>query len=131
MVTIYPEGFYEYLPPDPRIGSMCKMGKYLTKYVRHLAIANFRLYEYDGVRVIFWFQGHDGGIHYMTMPVFKFIMALTRHIPTKQIKMIMHYGAYFRKMNAKYKKFLVQRSLGNANLEEFESRRHNICPVCG
>ncbi len=45
--------------------------------------------------------------------------------------MIRHYGAYFQKLKAKYNRFLVQRSLSNANLKEFEPRRNNICPVCG
>jgi len=41
------------------------------------------------------------------------------------------HGAYFRKLKAKYKRFLVQRSLRDANLEQFEPRRHNKRPVCG
>jgi hypothetical protein len=131
LFTVYDDGFYAYLPPESRIGSMRQMGKYLARYVRHPAIANFRLYGYDGIHVTFWFQGHDGEIHYMTLTVFDFIRALTRHIPARQFKVIRHYGAYFRKLKAKYKRFLVQRSLRDANLEEFEPRRHNICPVCG
>jgi hypothetical protein len=42
--TVYSNGFYSYLPLESRIGSMWQMGKYLARYVRHPAIANFRLY---------------------------------------------------------------------------------------
>jgi hypothetical protein len=79
LFTIY-DGFYAYLPPESRIRSLRFMGKYLARYVRHPAIANFRLFGYDGKNVTFWFQDHKKIKHFKTMKVPDFIRALTRHI---------------------------------------------------
>jgi len=131
LFATYPKGFYAYLPPESRIGSLRLMGKYLARYVRHPAIANFRLLGYDGKNVTFWFQDHKKVMHHKTMMVPDFIRALTRHIPPKQFKVIRHYGAYVRKSKDVFRNYLALRGIRQAKVEEFEPVRHNICPVCG
>jgi len=131
LFTIYPKGFYAYLPPESRITSLKHMGKYLARYVRHPAIANYRLYGYDGKNVTFWYHDHENIKHFKTMTVFDFIKAITQHIPARQFKVIRHYGACWRRMKARFRNFIALRSLRQANMEEFEPVKHNICPVCG
>jgi hypothetical protein len=127
----YPEGFYAYLPPESRITSLRNMGKYLARYVRHPAIANFRLFGYDGRNVTFWYQDHENKRHYKTMAVFDFMRAITQHIPARQFKVIRHYGACWRRLKSRLRNFLALRSLRQANMEEYEPVRRNICSVCG
>ncbi len=51
----YPNGFYAHLPKESRIKSKRDVSKYVGRYVRHPAIANYRLYGYDGEKVTFWY----------------------------------------------------------------------------
>jgi len=127
----YPNGFYAYLPEESRITSKRKISKYIGRYVRHPAIANYRLYGYDGENVTFWYKDNQKVIHFKTMGVFEFIASLIQHIPEKQFKMIRHYGAYCRKLKKKYQKYLPQRSITQLKLEEIGANRLSICPVCG
>lgn len=127
----YPKGFYAYLPPESRITSLRKMARYLARYIRHPAIANFRLFGYDGKRVTFWYQDNKKVRHYKTMAVSDFIRAIIQHIPDRQFKVIRHYGAYWRKMKARFKAFLYRCSLRQSKLEEFKPLGRDICPVCG
>ena len=50
----YPEGFYVYLPKEARITNKKRIAKYVARYIRHPAVANTRLYRYDGETVTFW-----------------------------------------------------------------------------
>ena len=131
LFTIYPKGFYAYLPEESRIRSLKDMGKYLARYVRHPAIANFRLHGYDGERVTFWYLDNEGGRHYRTMAVFDFMRAIVQHIPDRQFKVIRHYGAYWRRIKSRFRSFLRQLSLRQSKLDEFETIGRNICPDCG
>jgi len=124
------DGFYAYLPPESRIRSLKELGKYLARYVRHPAIANFRLFGYDGKNVTFWYVDHDGKKHYKTMEVFEFIRALIQHVPDRQFKLIRHYGAYWRRMKARFRKYLHQSSIRQSKIEEFKPLGWKICPVC-
>ena len=131
LFKLYPKGFYAYLPEKSRIRSLRDIGKYLARYVRHPAIANFRLYGYDGERVTFWYLDNKGVKHYRTMEVFDFIGAIVQHIPPKNFKMIRHYGAYWRRIKARYRAFLARVSLRQTTVEEFKPYGKDICPVCG
>jgi len=124
------DGFYAYLPPESRIRSLKELGKYLARYVRHPAIANFRLFGYNGKNVTFWYVDHDGKKHYKTMEVFVFIRALIQHVPDRQFKLIRHYGAYWRRMKARFRKYLHQSSIRQSKKEEFKPLGWKICPVC-
>ena len=130
MFKDYSDGFYAYLPPESRIRSLKELGKYLARYVRHPAIANFRLFGYDGKNVTFWYVDHDGKKHYKTMEVFEFIRALIQHVPDRQFKLIRHYGAYWRRMKARFRKYLHQSSIRQSKIEEFKPLGWKICPVC-
>jgi hypothetical protein len=55
----YPNGFYAHLPPESRITSMRMVARYIGRYIRHPAIANCRLYGYDGKNVTFWYKDNQ------------------------------------------------------------------------
>ena len=74
----YNEGFYVYLPKESRVNNPGKIARYVARYVRHPAIANFRLYYYDGDKVVFWYQDHDDNKFYVDMLVEDFIYSLIR-----------------------------------------------------
>ena len=80
----YNEGFYVYLPKESRVNKPGKIARYVARYVRHPAIANFRLYYYDGEKVVFWYQDHDGNMFYVDMFVEDFIYSVIGHIPDRQ-----------------------------------------------
>lgn len=126
----YPNGFYAHLPPESRITSMRMIAKYIGRYIRHPAIANCRLYGYDGKNVTFWYKDNQEVVHYTTMKVSDFIEALIQHIPERYFKMIRHYGAYSRGLKGKYVKYLSLKSIGQLRLKEIGVKPHSICPVC-
>jgi hypothetical protein len=125
------DGFYVYLPEKSRIRSKKEIAKYVARYVRHPAIANYRLAGYDGEYVTFRYKDSEGVIHYKTMKVFDFIQALIQHIPDPQFKMIRHYGAYCRKWKRIFVNNIALRSITQTKLYDFRKNGINICPVCG
>ena len=129
----YPEGFYVYLPEESRITNKQKIAWYVARYIRHPAVANTRLYEYDGKSVTFWYKDHEDKKIYVTMEVEKFIQALIQHIPDRNFKMIRYYGSYGRRIKKLYSGYL-QRSLNQTTFDDFLKKR-NVwapkCPHCG
>jgi Putative transposase/Transposase zinc-binding domain len=127
----YNNGFYVWLPKESRIKSNREVGKYVGRYVRHPAIANYRLASYDGKKVKFWYDDRDGKRHWITMEVDEFIGALLRHIPDKQFKMIRYYGAYCRKWIGKYRKLRGLSSITQRCVDDSRGGRKFRCPKCG
>ena len=127
----YGEGFYAHLPMESRITSKRRITRYVGRYVRHPAIANYRLCSYDGEQVTFWYEDNDEVRHWKTMDVEDFILALIQHVPDRHFKMIRYYGAYCRKWKGRYSEYLEQESIAQATLDDFEERWAPRCPRCG
>ena len=125
----YPKGFYVHLPKESRITNIKKIAKYLARYIRHPAVANTRLYRYDGKTVTFWYGDHDGKRHFVTMTVREFIKALIQHIPDRNFKMIRYYGAYSRGIKRRYSGYL-QRSIRQATFDDFLKNPNKWAPTC-
>lgn len=101
--------------------------------IRHPAVANTRLYRYDGKTVTFWYEDHGGKRNFVTMGVREFIKALIQHIPDRNFKMIRYYGAYSRRTKSRYAGYL-QRSIKQSTFEDFITKVNKwapICPNCG
>ncbi|RZN36668.1 MAG: hypothetical protein EF813_06955 [Methanosarcinales archaeon] len=75
--------------------------KYVARYIRHPAVANTQLNQYDGKTVTFWYGDHGGTRHFVPITVREFIQALIQHIPDRNFKMIRCYGAYSRRIKGK------------------------------
>ncbi len=126
----YREGFYAYLPEESRITSKRGIAEYVGRYVRHPAIANSRIYAYNGKEVSFWYKDNQGVRHNKTMEVYDFISAIIQHIPEKQFKMIRYYGAYCRKWKRAYTGYLTQESITQCKIEDLPEKYIPKCPKC-
>ncbi|MDY6966510.1 MAG: transposase, partial [Halobacteriota archaeon] len=86
----HPEGFY--VRAKDTINNKKGMVRYIGRYIRHPAVAESRIEDYDGKEVRFWYEDYDGNKHYVTMNVEEFISAVIDHIPDKQFKIAKHFG---------------------------------------
>lgn len=127
----YPNGFYVYLPKKGRIVRKRDIARYVGRYVRHPAIANSRITEYDGINVKYWYKDNEEKRYDCSLPVMDFIKSIIQHIPERQFKMIRYYGIYSRKLKRKYQAFLGQQSIRQLKLPKSTSERCIICPNCG
>jgi hypothetical protein len=127
------DGFYVHLPEESRITNKQKIARYVARYIRHPAVANSRLYRYDGDSVTFWYKDQENVKHFVTMKVQEFIKALIRHIPDRNFKVIRYYGAYARRIKKRYSGYL-QRSLKQMTFSDFPKKPNTWapkCPFCG
>ena len=129
LYNIYPNGFHAHLKKEVIYG-YGNLLKYIGRYINHPAIANTRIYSYDGKEVRFWYEDDKEMIHFVTMEVDDFITALLQHIPEPQFKMIRYYGAYSRKKKKRYRTYLVQESLSKKVFPVYSKRRGPKCPDC-
>lgn len=129
MYNKYTNGFYVWLHSRGRIVNPKQIMKYVGRYVRHPAIANSRIFYYDGKIVKFYYLDENNKRIEITMPADKFISALIQHIPPTQFKLIRYYGAYSRKSKRKYGA-KVQSSIKQLNLYDFGLERIKYCPYC-
>jgi len=94
----YQKGFYVYA--KRRMESAKGAAKYIGRYLARPAIAEYRIIEYDGERVRFWYEDHETGERKEEeLGVLEFIGRLACHIPKKNFKMVRRYGLYRRDLN--------------------------------
>lgn len=98
MYKKYPKGFYVNF--KRRLSDTRQAVKYIGRYLARAAIAEYRIEEYDGERVTFWYKDHDDGHKVkVTMDVIEFIGKITQHISLKGFKSVRRYGLYSRRRN--------------------------------
>lgn len=129
MYEKYKKGFYVWLHIRGRIKHPKHIAKYVGRYVRHPAIANNRIYYFDGKIVKFYYINNEDFRVDVSMSVEKFITALIQHIPPPQFKMIRYYGAYARRSKGKYGA-RAQSSIKQLNLYYFGLEKTKYCPKC-
>ena len=129
MYKRYSNGFYVWLHKRGRIKNKKVISKYVGRYVRHPAIANSRIFDYDKKRVKFYYTNNEDVRVNVIMEVNQFITALIQHIPPSQFKMIRYYGAYARRLKGKYGA-CVQSGIKQLNLYHFGLERIKTCPIC-
>lgn len=129
MYRRYRKEFYVWLHKRGRIIPPKLIAKYIGRYVRHPAIANSRIYYFNGKIVKFFYVNNEEIRINVTMAVEQFITALIQHIPPPQFKMIRYYGAYARRSKSKYGS-KVQSGIRQLNLYSFGLERINRCPFC-
>lgn len=131
------DGFYVWLHRAGTIEDPKDIARYLGRYVRHPAIANSRIKEFDGMKVTFYYEEFREGDtikHEVVMHVDDFITALIQHIPDSQFKMIRYYGAYARRCKKIFGIYASQSSIENTfqdSLYMFGWKLKPICPHCG
>jgi uncharacterized OB-fold protein len=114
MFEKYANGFY--VRAKDRIWNQKQINKYVVRYVRHPAIAESRIVDYDGDKVTFYYEDEFDEKHYVTMPVLEFMHQLLQLIPDEGFKMIRHYGLYARNKRRKVRKIM-------AKLKKFNLRK--------
>jgi len=125
----YKEGFVVYIKPE-RIHSKKRLAQYIGRYVRHPAIANSRIVDYNGKGVTFYYVDHDKNKNYKTIPVFDFISSIIQHIPEENQRLIRYYGTYSRNS---LRKVVIQSSIRQSILSDYgknKEKRAAYCSVC-
>lgn len=124
----HPEGFYIYA--KRRVTKPKRIARYIGRYLRHPAIAESRISDFnvETNMVTFWYEV-DGEKKTVTMPALEFIDRLVRLIPDKNLKLIRYYGLYSRRTSAKLQKMLTPLSREKPRVEP--KKEVVKCPKCG
>jgi len=124
----YPEGFYIYA--KRRVTKPRKIARYIGRYLRHPAIAESRIADFNPETnmVTFWYE-LDGEKKTVTMSALEFIDHLVRLIPDKNMKLIRYYGLYSRRTRGKLQKMLTP--LSREKLRTQPRKEVVKCPRCG
>ena len=140
----YPDGFYVNVQKPMKDAEHAIF--YIGRYLGRPAIAEYRIVEYDGEQVTFWYKDHESGQReYVTLPVYQFMARLVQHIPLKNFQMVRRYGFYARNVSEKIRDVVATLKKGVQKVFEFftgkkkwRERRTNsfgkdplICPYCG
>jgi hypothetical protein len=101
-----PEGFYIYA--KRRVTKPKRIAAYIGRYLRHPAIAESRISDFnvETNMVTFWYD-EDGAKKFVTLSALEFIDRLVRLIPDKNLKLIRYYGLYSRRTQGKLQKMLT------------------------
>lgn len=92
----YQKGFY--VNAEQRMRDAKGAAKYIGRYLARPAIAEYRIINYDGKSVHFWYEDHQTGKRVdVTQPVYKFLFNLIQHISPKHFRMVGRFGLYSRR----------------------------------
>lgn len=138
MFRQYRRGFYVHAKPRVKEGQ--GVSRYIGRYIRHPAIADKRIVDYDGEKVRFYYE-QDGQRREQEMGVLAFIHGVVRHIPPKQFKMIRYYGLYAPRKASRVRALMEQIGKAIGRVVRRLSWRRRIqrdfhrdpltCPRCG
>ena len=114
--------------------------RYLARYVRHPAISQSRILDYDG-KVVTFVYTRDNKKLVRKLPVFEFIEKVLSHLPDKYFKVVRHFGMYGRRCRAMYQKLMeklhrfahktVRRFNWRWKVRKFQGQDPYACPSCG
>ncbi|MFD1038220.1 transposase [Virgibacillus byunsanensis] len=101
----YPNGFY--VNAEKKMKNAKQVAKYIGRYLARPAIAEYRIVEYDGRTVHYWYEDHRTGKRVeKKASVYKFLFELLQHIPPKHFRMVGRYGLYSRRSHRKAQQIL-------------------------
>ena len=125
----YPKGFVAYARPE-RIYKRKDLIGYIGRYVRHPAIANSRIIDYNGKGVTFYYEDHDKNLQFKTMEVFDFISVIIQHIPERNQRLVRYYGSYSRKKINTLNKKSNQSAITDFTEGKMKKKRTFYCSIC-
>ena len=123
-------GFYVYA--KRRVSSPRGIARYVARYVRHPAIAESRISEFNMLlnTVTFWYNDSDnGGRRCVTFGALEFIGKLVRLVPDRNLKLIRYYGLYSRRTKGVLQKILT--SLSREKRCVVRKKEVIKCLLCG
>ncbi|MGY3718862.1 transposase, partial [Sutcliffiella cohnii] len=96
----YPHGFY--VNAEKKMKNAKGAAKYIGRYLARPAIAEYRITNYDGRSVEFWYEDHQTGKKIVVQSsVYQFLIKLLQHIPPKHFRMVGRFGLYSRRSYSK------------------------------
>ena len=124
------EGFYVFA--KRRVTSPRGIARYVARYVRHPAVAESRISEFNRLinTVMFWYKDEASGERkFVTFGALEFIGRLVRLIPDRNLKLIRYYGLYSRRTKGKLLKVLTPLSREKSLIQ----RKKEVikCSICG
>ncbi|MGY0695042.1 IS91 family transposase [Virgibacillus sp. FSP13] len=101
----YPKGFY--VNAEKKMTNAKRVAKYIGRYLARPAIAEYRIEDYDGKTVHYWYEDHKTGKRVdKKIPVYRFLFEILQHIPPKHFRMVGRYGLYSRRSHRKAQQIL-------------------------
>ncbi|MEH7093129.1 transposase [Cytobacillus firmus] len=92
----YQKGFY--VNAERKMKDAKGAAKYIGRYLARPAIAEYRVVNYDGQTVHFWYEDHQTGKRVdEILPVYRFLFNLIQHIQPKHFRMVGRFGLYSRR----------------------------------
>lgn len=122
------DGFYVYA--KRRVTKPKRIAGYIGRYLRHPAIAESRISEFDVETnmVTYWYE-EKGERRFVTVPALEFIDRLVRLIPDKNLKLIRYYGLYSRRTKGVLQKVLTP--LSREKVVVARRKEEVKCSRCG
>lgn len=121
-------------------GKTKQAARYMARYVRHPAIADSRIINYDTEKVTFVYEREEK-TYTVVMDKYEFIHNVIKHIPDKNFKMIRYFGIHARR--AKKAVHIAMEKLGllvkyvikpfswRKNVKEYTGNDPLKCKDCG
>lgn len=102
----YPKGFY--VNAEKKMQNAKGAAKYIGRYLARPAIAEYRIEEYDGKMVTYWYEDHKTGKRIdVKQSAYRFLYNILQHIPPKHFRMVGRFGLYSRTKHKKAKQVLT------------------------
>jgi len=121
-------------------GKTKQAARYMARYVRHPAIADSRIINYDGKNVTFVYE-REGRQNTVVMDKFEFIHNVVKHIPSKNFKMVRYFGMHGRKAKKSVReamkrlglivKHVIRPFSWRKNVKEHTGKDPLECDKCG
>ena len=121
-------------------GNTKQAARYMARYVRHPAIADSRIINYDTEKVTFVYEREEK-TYTVVMDKYEFIHNVIKHIPDKNFKMVRYIGIHARR--AKKAVHIAMEKLGllvkyvikpfswRKNVKEYTGKDPLKCGDCG
>ncbi|WP_158634049.1 IS91 family transposase [Radiobacillus deserti] len=101
----YPHGFY--VNAEKKMTNAKAVAKYIGRYMARPAIAEYRIEDYDGKSVHYWYEDHKTGKRVdKRIPVYRFLFEILQHVPPKHFRMVGRFGLYSRRSHHKAQQIL-------------------------
>jgi len=123
------DGFYVYA--KRRVSKPRLIAGYIGRYLRHPAIAESRISEFnvETNMVTYWYVDEHDVKQFITLHALEFIGRLVKLIPDKNLKLIRYYGLYSRRTVGRLQKVLT--CLSREKVPVKFKRVVVCCPNCG
>ena len=111
-------------------GKTKQAARYMARYVRHPAIADSRIINYDTKNVTFVYD-REGKTFTVVMEKYEFIHNVIKHIPEKHFKMVRYFGIHARRAKKSIREVMEKLGLVVKYLIKPFSWRKNIKQYTG